>query len=329
MMNRRAALRLVPALAALTPLARPALAQAPRFPDRPLRLIIPFSAGGSNDIVGRVLSDGMGARLGQNIVVENRGGAGGILGNEVVAQAPKDGLTILLGGSGSFLISSLVQPRVPYDIIRDFAPVGFVGSAPNVITVNPKVEARSLAELRDLARRSKPPLSYASPGVGTTGHTLGALLSLTFETPMEHIPYRGTGPAITDVLAGRVDIITNAAAPLRPHIASGGLRALAVAAPRRLEILPDVPTTVEAGFPGVISSTWYGLLVPSGTPEDRIAALHGALNATLADAATKQRMSEEGVDIEASAAPADFARLIAEEKARWQDVVTRANIRAE
>ncbi|WP_338665360.1 tripartite tricarboxylate transporter substrate-binding protein [Pararoseomonas sp. SCSIO 73927] len=329
MMNRRAALRLVPALAALSPLGRPALAQAPRFPDRPLRLIIPFAAGGSNDIVGRVLSEGMGARLGQNIVVENRGGAGGILGNEIVAQAPKDGLTVLLGGSGSFLISSLVQPRVPYDIIRDFAPVGFVGSAPNVITVNPKVAARNLTELRDLARRSRPPLSYASPGVGTTGHTLGALLSLTFEAPMEHIPYRGTGPAITDVLAGRVDILTNAAAPLRPHIASGGLRALAVAAPRRLEILPEVPSTVEAGFPGVISSTWYGLLVPAGTPDDRIAALHGALSATLADAATKQRLAEEGVDIEPSAAPADFARLIAEEKARWQDVVTRANIRAE
>jgi tripartite-type tricarboxylate transporter receptor subunit TctC len=325
MTKRRSVLLLAPALA----LARPALAQAPRFPDRPIRLIIPFAAGGSNDIVGRVVAEGMAARLGQTLVVENRGGAGGVLGNEAAAQAPKDGYTVLLGGSGSFLISSLVQPRVPYDIVKDFAPIGFVGNAPNVITVNPKVEARSMGELRDLARRAKPPLAYASPGVGTTGHVLGALLSLEFGAEMEHIPYRGTGPAITDVLAGRVQILTNAAAPLRPHIASGGLRAIAVAAPRRLEFLPEVPSTVEQGFPNVISSTWYGLLAPGGTPPDRVIALHAALNATLADAGVKQRLAEEGVDIETSPTPDDYARFIEQDRRRWQEVVTRANIRAE
>jgi tripartite-type tricarboxylate transporter receptor subunit TctC len=252
-----------------------------------------------------------------------------VLGNETVAQAPKDGYTILLGGSGSFLISSLVQPRVPYDIVRDFAPIGFIGNAPNVITVNPKVEAKTMGELRDLARRARPPLAYASPGVGTTGHVLGALLSLEFGAEMEHIPYRGTGPAITDVLAGRVQILTNAAAPLRPHIASGGLRAIAVAAPRRLEFLPEVPTTVEQGFVNVLSSTWYGLLAPAGTPEDRVAALHAALNATMADPAVKKRLEEEGVEIEASPTPADYGRFIEQDRKRWQEVVTRANIRAE
>lgn len=325
MINRRNALLLAPALA----LGRPALAQATRFPDRPIRLIIPFAAGGSNDIVGRVITEGMATRLGQTFVVENRGGAGGVLGNEAVAQSAKDGYTILLGGSGSFLISSLVQPRVPYDIIKDFAPIGFVGNAPNVITVNPQVEAKTMGELRDLARRAQPPLAYASPGVGTTGHVLGALLSLEFGTEMEHIPYRGTGPAITDVLAGRVQILTNAAAPLRPHIAAGGLRAIAVAAPKRLDFLPDVPTTVEQGFPNVLSSTWYGLLAPAGTPADRVTALHAALNATLVDAAVKQRLQEEGVEIEASAAPADYGRFIEQDRKRWQEVVTRANIRAE
>ncbi|MFH5927122.1 Bug family tripartite tricarboxylate transporter substrate binding protein [Roseomonas xinghualingensis] len=329
MMNRRTALRLVPALAALAPLSRPALAQAPRFPDRPIRLIIPFAAGGSNDIVGRVLAEGMGARLGQSFVVENRGGAGGILGNEIVAQAPKDGHTLLLGGSGSFLISSLVQPRVPYDIIRDFAPIGFVGNAPNVITVNPEVQARTMAELQDLARSARPPLSYASPGVGTTGHVLGALLAMTFGAEMEHIPYRGTGPAITDVLAGRVQILTNAAAPLRPHISAGKLRAVAVAAPRRLTFLPEVPTTVEQGFNDVLSSTWYGLLAPAGTPPDRVAVLHAALNATLAEEGVKQRLAEEGVEIEASPTPQDYGRFIEQDRQRWQQVVTRANIRAE
>lgn len=325
-MNRRTALMMLPALAALR---APAVLAQGRYPDRPVRLIIPFAAGGSNDIVGRVIAEGMGSRLGQSFVVENRGGAGGVLGNEAVSTAPKDGYTLLLGGSGSFLISSLVQPKVPYDIIRDFAPVGFIGNAPNVITVNPKVEATTMGELRDLARRAKPPLSYASPGVGTTGHVLGALLSLEFGAEMEHIPYRGTGPAITDVLAGRVQILTNAAAPLRPHIASGGLRALAVAAPRRLEFLSDVPTTVEQGFPRILSSTWYGLLGPAGMPADRVAALHAALNATLADAGAKQRLAEEGVEIEMSPTPANYARFIETDRTRWQEVVTRANIRAE
>ncbi|WP_159992529.1 tripartite tricarboxylate transporter substrate binding protein [Roseomonas sp. 18066] len=325
-MKRRTALMLLPALAGLR---APAVMAQGRYPDRPIRLIIPFAAGGSNDIVGRVIAEGMGARLGQSFVVENRGGAGGVLGNEAVATAPKDGYTLLLGGSGSFLISSLVQPKLSYDIIRDFAPIGFIGNAPNVITVNPKVEARTMGELRDLARRAKPPLSYASPGVGTTGHVLGALLALEFGAEMEHIPYRGTGPAITDVLAGRVQILTNAAAPLRPHIASGGLRAVAVAAPRRLEFLPEVPTTVEQGFAKVLSSTWYGILGPAGIPTDRVAALHAALNATLADAAAKQRLAEEGVEIETSPTPADYARFIETDRTRWQEVVTRANIRAE
>jgi tripartite-type tricarboxylate transporter receptor subunit TctC len=325
-MNRRTALMMMPALAALR---TPTVLAQERYPDRPIRLIIPFAAGGSNDIVGRVIAEGMGARLGQTFVVENRGGAGGVLGNEAVSTSPKDGYTLLLGGSGSFLISSLVQPKIPYDIIRDFAPVGFIGNAPNVITVNPKVQARSMGELRDLARRAKPPLSYASPGVGTTGHVLGALLSLEFGAEMEHIPYRGTGPAITDVLAGRVQILTNAAAPLRPHIASGGLRALAVAAPRRLDFLPEVPTTVEQGFPKILSSTWYGILGPAGIPGDRVAALHAALNSTLADAGAKQRLAEEGVEIEMSPTPADYARFIETDRTRWQEVVTRANIRAE
>lgn len=325
-MKRRTALLLLPALAGLR---APAVQAQGRYPDRPIRLVIPFAAGGSNDIVGRVVAEGMGARLGQTFVVENRGGAGGVLGNEAVAQSPKDGHTLLLGGSGSFLISSLVQPKVSYDIMRDFAPIGFIGNAPNVITVNPGIAARSMGELRDLARRANPPLSYASPGVGTTGHVLGALLALEFGAEMEHIPYRGTGPAITDVLAGRVQILTNAAAPLRPHIASGGLRALAVAAPRRLDFLPELPTTAEQGFPRILSSTWYGLLGPGGMPEERVAALHAALNATLVDPAARQRLAAEGVEIETSPTPADYGRFIEADRRRWQDVVTRANIRAE
>ncbi|MES2712896.1 MAG: tripartite tricarboxylate transporter substrate binding protein [Pseudomonadota bacterium] len=325
-MLRRTALALIPALT-LAP-ARRAAAQA-AFPDRPLRMVIPFTAGGSNDIVGRMIAEGMGARLGQSVIVENRGGAGGVIGSEAVARAPKDGYTFLLGGSGSFLISSLVQPRVPYDIIRDFAPIGFIGASPAVIAINPRVPATTMTELRALARSGGTPVSYASPGVGTTGHLLGALMAQVFGAEMDHVPYRGTGPAMTDVIAGRVQLITNAAAPFLPHIAAGTLRALAVASPRRLAILPDVPTTAEVGFPDILSATWYGLLAPAGTPPARIAALHAALGATLADASVQRRLTEEGAEVEPSPQPADFGRYIAEDRARWQQVVTRTNIRAE
>ncbi|MFC0386976.1 Bug family tripartite tricarboxylate transporter substrate binding protein [Muricoccus vinaceus] len=330
-MQRRTAIRLsalsLPALACSV-LSRPALAQE-RFPDRALRLVIPFATGGSNDVVGRLIAEGMGARLGQTVVVENRGGAGGILGNDLVAKSRPDAYTLLLAGSGSFLISSLVQPRVPYDVLADFTPVGFVGQAPNVITVNPSVPARTLAELREAALRAKPPLTYGSPGVGTTGHALPAMIALTLGVELEHVPYRGTGPALTDVLAGRLSMITNALAPLKPHIESGGLRAIAVAAPARSAVMPDIPTTAEQGYPGIVSSTWYGLVGPKGLPADRVAALHAALNAVLAEEATRKRLLDEGVEVEPSESPEAYGRFLAEDRERWAEVVRRANMRSE
>jgi tripartite-type tricarboxylate transporter receptor subunit TctC len=325
-MHRRTALGL-PALILPALLGR-AEAQE-RFPDRPIRLIIPFATGGSNDVVGRLIAEGMGARLGQTLVVENRGGAGGILGNDLVAKAKPDGYTLLLAGSGSFLISSLVQPRVPYDVATDFTQIGFVGSAPNVITVNPSIPARTLGELRDVARKANPPLTYGSPGVGTTGHALPAMIALTLGVELEHVPYRGTGPALTDVLAGRLSMITNALAPLKPHIESGGLRAIAIAAPTRSVTMPDIPTTAEQGFPQIISSTWYGLVGPKDMPADRVTALHAALNATLADAEVRRRLLDEGVEVEPSETPAAYGRYLTEDRERWADVVRRAKMRAE
>ncbi len=305
-------------------------AQAPDFPTRPLRLVIPFTAGGSNDIVGRMLAEAMAVRLGQPVVVENRGGAGGVIGNDLVAKAPPDGHTLLLAGSGSFVISSLVQPRLPYDPVRDFAPVGYVGAAPNVITVNPRVPARTLAELQAAARAAPTPLRYGSPGVGTNGHALGAMIGVVLGVDLEAVHYRGTGPALTDVLAGRLEILTNASAPLQPHIAAGTLRALAVAGRSRSVALPDVPTSIEAGFPELDSATWYAILATGGTPGDRVAVLHRALNAVLADPEIRRKLVENGVDeIAPSPAPEDMARLLAEDRARWGRVVARANLRVE
>jgi len=314
------------ALAVLPFLAVPALAQA--FPQRPLRLVIPFTAGGSNDVVGRMVAEALAARLGQPIVVENRGGAGGLIGNDLVAKAPADGHTLLLAGSGSFLLSSLVQPRLPYDPVRDFAPVGYVGAAPNVITVNARVPARSLADLQRVMRAAPAPLRYGTPGAGTTGHALGAMMAVVLGAELEPVHYRGTGPALSDTLAGRLDILTNAAAPLLPHIASGGLRALAVAGRTRSLALPDLPTSAETGFPQLDSATWYALLATAGTPEPAIAALHRALNAVLEDADLRRRLVEQGVDeIVPSPSPAHLARFLEEERVRWSAVVQRANLR--
>lgn len=312
--------------AALGLLALPGLARAQ---SRPLRLIIPFTAGGSNDIVGRILAEGMAARLGQPIVVENRGGAGGILANELVAKAPPDGSIMLLAGSGSFVISSLVHPRVPYDVANGFAPIGYLGAAPNVIAVNPRLPVHNLGELRAFARGKNPALTFGTPGAGTTAHALGAMIALALGFEIEPIHYRGTAPALTDVVAGRVDMITNAAAPFLPFLAAGSLRALAIAGRQRASILPDLSTSFEQGFPELDSATWYGLLAPAGTPLEATTRLHAALNAALAEPAVRARLIENGVEIETSATPADFGCFVASERERWGVIVQRANLRAE
>ncbi len=311
-------------------LALPGLARAQgTFPSRPMRLVIPFTAGGSNDVVGRLVADGMAARLGQPVVVENRGGAGGLLGNDIVAKAPADGHTFLLAGSGSFIISSLVQPRLPYDIVTGFAPIGFIGASPNVITVAPRLGVGTLAELQAVAGRANPPLTYGTPGVGTNGHALGAMIGVELGVQLEPIHYRGTGPALNDILGGRLDILTNAAAPLQPHIAAGTLRAIGIAGQRRSATLPDLPSSAEQGFPGVDSATWYALLATGGTPPDRITILHAALNATLAEPEVLRRLTESGVEVETSPSPQALAELMAADRIRWAAVVRRANLRAE
>jgi len=330
--------RCLPALATLAaaspwPLAAPRRAAAQPaaggFPDRPIRLVIPFTPGGTNDIVGRLAAEGMAPRLGQPVVIENRGGAGGALGAEVVAKAAPDGYTLLLGSSGSLTINQLVRPNLSYDPATAFAPIGLMGVGPNVIVVHPSVPARDLRELQAVARSARPPLAYASPGVGSTGHAAGALIAQVLGVEMEHVPYRGTGPALNDVIAGRVQVFTNALAPLAPHIRAGTLRALAVAGERRSAAMPELPTTGEQGFPEIRTATWFGLLATGGTPPDRVAKLHAALNAALAEAEIRRKLLDGGVEVETSASPADFARFVAEDTARWAPVVRRAALRAD
>lgn len=327
MTRPRPARRALLALATTAALPMPAFAQA--FPDRPIRFLIPWPPGGTNDIVGRLVADGMSARLGQSLVIENRGGAGGALGAEVVAKAQPDGYTILLGGSGSLTINQLVRRRLPYDPATAFAPIGLIGSGANVIVVHPSVQATTLRELQAVARAANPPLNYASPGVGSTGHAAGALITQVLDVDMQHVPYRGTGPAMNDLVAGRIQVFTNALAPLQPHIEAGRVRALAIAGPRRNAALPNLPTTAEAGFPDIQAATWFGLLATGGTPPDRLARLHAALNATIADPEIRRKLVDGGLDIDTSESPEAFGRFVQADHERWAPVVRRAGVSIE
>lgn len=319
--------RAVLALAAAAILPMPALAET--FPDRPLRLVIPWPPGGTNDIVGRLVADGMAQRLGQPVVIENRGGAGGALGAEVVAKSTPDGYTLLLGGSGSLTINQLVRKRLPYDPATAFAPIGMIGSGANVIIVHPSVRATNLRELQAVARSANPPLNYASPGVGSTGHAAGALITQVLGVEMEHVPYRGTGPAMNDVVAGRIQVFTNALAPMQSQIQAGTVRALAIAGTRRNAAMPDLPTTGEAGFPDIQAATWYALLTTGGTPPDRVQRVFAALNETVNNAEIRRKLEDGGLDVEPSESPAAFARFVSEDAARWQPVVRRAGVSVE
>lgn len=307
---------------ALPALATPAFAQS-----RPIRLVIPFTAGGSNDILGRILADAMAQRLGVAFVVENRGGAGGILGNDVVAKAPPDGQTLLLAGSGSFVISALTHGRTPYDPERDFAPIGLMGASPNIIAADPRLGVADLAGLAARGRAANPALTFATPGAGTTAHALGAMMGLALGMEVEFIHYRGTAPALQDVLAGRVALISNAAAPFLPFLGAGTLRGLAVAGLARSRVAPAIPTSVEQGFPSLDSATWYGLVAPAGTPEAVRARLHAAMGAALADPGVVARIQEQGCEVETSAEPAAFGAFLEAERRRWAVVVERGRLR--
>ncbi|MBY0339034.1 MAG: tripartite tricarboxylate transporter substrate binding protein [Acetobacteraceae bacterium] len=322
-MNRRHLLAL--------PLLAPGIAAAqPEWrPSRPMRLIIPFAPGGTNDILGRLVADGLSQRLGQPVVVENRGGAGGVLGSDIVAKAPPDGHTLLLGGSGSLVITSFVHQRLPYDPVADFAPIGLFGSGDNVVVVHPGLPVANLRELQAVARRANPPLTFASPGVGSTGHAAGAMIVQALGVEMEHIPYRGTGPVLTDLVAGRVQVFTNALAPMAPQVRAGQLRPIALAGRRRNAALPELPTAAEQGFPEIQAATWFALFATGGSPPAAIAAIHAALHATVNEPEARRRFEEGGVDVELSDSPADFARFYLAERERWGAVVRRGNIRAE
>jgi tripartite-type tricarboxylate transporter receptor subunit TctC len=315
--TRRAALKLaamhLPLLAAL-----PAAAQA--FPNRPLRLVVPYAPGGTADALARALAEHMRKALGQPVVVDNKPGANTAIGAQMVTLAAADGHTLLLATGSTMVTNPLMYPKLGYDP-RDLTPVGLVGIAPLVVEVHPDVPARNFAELIRLARAKPGHLNYGSTGAGSVIHLASLLLESQAGLQLTHIPFKGSAPALAAVLAGEVQMLLDSIGSSMPLIKAGKLRALAVTTPKRLKVLPDVPTVAESGFPGFDASAWYGVLAPARTPPAVVARLNAAVAAALGDKAFREQFEATGLTIPAPASPAAFAAQLVRETDRWAPLI--------
>jgi tripartite-type tricarboxylate transporter receptor subunit TctC len=296
------------------------------YPSRPVRLIIPFPPGGSNDVVGRVIAQHLGDVLGKQVIVDNRGGAGGVVGTEQAAHAPPDGYT-LLGISLAHAVNPWLY-KLPYDPIKAFAPVGIMGKGPVVLSVYPGLPVHSVKELIALAKQKPGDLQYASAGVGSFQHLSAELFKLTAGVDLLHIPFKGGGPAMVDVMGGHTTVMFSSLVQTTPNIKSGKLRALGVGGTERSAILPDLPTIAEAGVPGYASENWWGIVAPAGTPAPIIAKLHEALTKAQDNPEAKKYFDTEGAAI-VKMSTEDFGKFMISEMNKWERVVKEAKIKAE
>ena len=295
------------------------------YPDKPIRLIVPFAAGGTTDIVARIVATGLSKELGQTVVVENRGGGGGAIGAEALVRSTNDGYTLGVATVSTMGTNPATNPKTPYDPVKDFAPITNLVNVPNVITVNPKVPAKTLQELIALLKAKPGEYSYASAGTGSISHLDGEQFKSVTKTDMVHVPYRGSGPALNDTLAGQVQIQLDNLPSSLPHIKSGGLRALAVAAPARLDYLPDVPTFAEAGVPEVNNMAWYGLVAPAGTPPEIVQKIRDAAVKAMEQPDIRARLIESGSLIDGNT-PQEFAKQIQRELDLRKRIATEQHI---
>jgi tripartite-type tricarboxylate transporter receptor subunit TctC len=291
-----------------------------------LRIVVPFTPGGSTDILARALAPKLQQALGQNVVVDNKPGAGGSLGAAEVAKAAADGNTLLMGHIGTLGVNPSIYPNLAYDPVKSFAPVAWVARVPNVLVVNANSPMRTLKDLIDSARARPGGLTFSSGGNGSAAHITFESLKLRVKIFMLHIPYRGTAPSITDLIAGQVDATFTGAPAVIPHVRSGRLRALAVSSPARIAVLPDVPTVAESGYPGFEADQWYGLVAPAGTPPAVVARLNADVNQVLALPEVAQQMAVEGA-VPNPTTPQAFGALIAREIPRWAEVVKAGNVK--
>ena len=297
------------------------------WPRQPLRLVVPFPPGAANDTLGRAIADQLSPRLGQPVIVENRAGAGGAVGSETVARAAPDGYTLLLGHIGTLAVNPAIYPQLPYDVLKDFAPVAMIAKVPNVLVVHPKLPFQDVKSFVDHVRAHPSELRYCSAGNGSAGHIVMLAFLNALGLEMEHVPYRGLGPALTDLIAGRVDVTLGGVPTVMPFVQQNQLRALAVSSTERVASLPEVPTVAETVSPGFDVVPWYGIAAPAATPPPIIMRINQEVNASLNSAAVKQRLEQEGA-VPAPMTPEQFGSLIRTELDRWAKLIHEAGVTA-
>ncbi len=294
------------------------------YPEQPIRIVVPFAAGGGTDVMARMFAQHLAESLKVPVVVDNRPGAGGTLGSTAVARAPADGYTILLGSISTHAISPNLYARMAYDAVKDFEPLARAGTTPFVMTVHPGVAANTVGELIGNARANPKKYDYASSGNGTTSHLCGALFTQLAGVEITHIPYKSNVPGLTDLLAGRVAFMFDNIIAMQPHIKAGTLRALAVTGTARVASLPNVPTMIEAGLPAYDVTGWFGFWAPAGTPQQVIIRLNAELNRIMREPDVRARAEEQGVDLRKTQAPDEFGRYVQAELAKWRQIVRDA-----
>jgi tripartite-type tricarboxylate transporter receptor subunit TctC len=304
----------------------PVVAQAQTFPSRPIRLVVPFAPGGTSEIVARSVAIEMGNFLKQNVFVENKPGGAGVIAMNEVLKSPADGHTLIISHVGTFAVNPFAMAKQPYDVNKDFAPVALLSKVPNLFVVHPDLPARNLKEFVALAKSKPGFINYGSAGNASAGHLAFEYLQFATGMRLTHIPYRGTGPQLVDLVAGLTQAASAGAPALLPYVRDGRVRAIAVGMPRRIPALPDVPTVAEQGYPGFETSQWYGISVPSGTPQPIIERLNAAANHALRSRAVGEKFSADNAVFSAGT-PEDYARFIAEEQARWSNVVRQSGLK--
>ena len=317
-------------LAAALPLALamgPAAAQQD-YPNKPIRLIVPFTPGGVTDTGARVVADKLGARLGQSVVVDNRPGASGNIGTQMVATAAPDGYTLLLGFDGTLVINPHVYAKVPFDTLKDFVPVSKIGDAVLIIVVHPSVPAKTLSELVAYSKTNPGGVSYGSAGTGSTPHLAGELLKARTGANFVHVPYKGGGQSMTDLVGGSLPMLYTAVAGAYPFVQKGQIRPIAVSSAQRLASLPDVPTVAESGVPGFESSSWIGILAPAKTPQPIVERLQRELHAVVQSPEVRERLASLGISALGNT-PAEFGQQIRADLAKYDQIVKAAKVRVD
>jgi tripartite-type tricarboxylate transporter receptor subunit TctC len=311
-------------LAGLSVLLGPVMAAAQDFPNKPIRLIVPFPAGGPNDLIARVVGQRMSELIRQPVLIDNRGGQAGVLGTDAVAKANPDGYTIGIVSASALAISPTME-KVAYDVAKDFAPVTLVATVPEMLVVTSNVPARNMAELVALVKAQPGKLNYASAGIGGLPHLAGELFKLTAKLDIVHVPYRGAAPAINDLLGQQVQMTFLDLPVLLPHIKAGTLRPIALGAPERAPTAPEVPTTAEVGMPDLLIENWYGMVAPAKTPEAIVATINRIANEAMADPSVKQKLADQGLTL-AGDTPEHFRGYIEAETKKWAKVIKDAGV---